>query len=59
VLLLPFAQARTQTRDSNGTPSNGNAIEPMNLTVSDPPSQSEVQAVVDKLNELIAALKRQ
>jgi hypothetical protein len=41
-----------------GTANNVNAIEPMNLSVSDPPTQAEVQAVVDKLNELINALKR-
>ena len=28
------------------------------LTVSDPPTQTEVQAVVTKLNDLIATLKR-
>ncbi len=30
----------------------------LSLTVSDPPTQSELQAVVDKLNELITALRR-
>jgi hypothetical protein len=30
----------------------------MNLTVRDPPTTAEVQAVLDKLNELINALKR-
>jgi len=41
-----------------GTPSNVNAIEPMNLTVSDPPSQWEIQTIANKLDELINALKR-
>jgi hypothetical protein len=40
------------------TPSNVNAIEPMNLTVSDPPSQAEMQTIANKLDELINALKR-
>ena len=30
----------------------------LNLTVSDPPTQAEMQAVVDKLNELIDCLHR-
>ena len=41
-----------------GTPSNVNTIAPLSLTVSNPPTQTEMQAVVDKLNDLIAALKR-
>jgi hypothetical protein len=41
-----------------GTPANVNAIEPMNLTVSDPPTQSEMQTIANKLDELINALKR-
>jgi hypothetical protein len=41
-----------------GTANNVNAIEPMNLTVSDPPTQSEMQTIANKLDELINALKR-
>jgi len=33
-------------------------VEPLNLTVSDPSTQSELQAVANKLEELIAALRR-
>jgi len=41
-----------------GTASNVNAVELMNLTVSDPPTQSEMQTIASKLDELINALKR-
>ena len=41
-----------------GTSSNTNSIATLGLTVSDPPTQSELQAVVNKLDELIAALRR-
>ena len=30
---------------------------PLNLTVSDPPAADEVQAIADKVDELIAVLK--
>ena len=41
-----------------GTARNSATVAPLVLTVSDPPTQAEVQSVVDKLNELIAALAR-
>ena len=41
-----------------GTSANSNSVGTLDLTVSDPPTQSEVQSVVDKLNELINALRR-
>ena len=41
-----------------GTSSNSNGVALLNLTVSDPPQQNEVQSIVDKLNELINALRR-
>lgn len=34
------------------------SVTPLKLKVSDPPTQSEVEAICDKLNELIAALRR-
>jgi len=37
---------------------NVNALSELSLTISHPPTQAEVQAVVTKLNELIGALKR-
>ena len=33
-------------------------VESLMLTVSDPPLQTEVQAISDKLDELLAVLKR-
>ncbi len=41
------------------TSANSNAVADLSaFTVSDPPTQSEVQQVVAKLNELISALRR-
>ena len=41
-----------------GTSANSNAISQLGLTVSDPPTQSEMQTIANKLDELIAALRR-
>ena len=41
-----------------GTPSNVNGLSGLALTVSDPPTQAEMQAVADKLEELIGLLQR-
>ena len=41
-----------------GTSSNTNAVSTMGLAVSDPPTQSEVQQLASKLDELITALRR-
>ncbi|MEQ1859603.1 MAG: hypothetical protein ABMA13_06680 [Chthoniobacteraceae bacterium] len=41
-----------------GTARNPIAVALLVLTVSDPPTQAELQAVVDKLNELIIATTR-
>ena len=37
---------------------NTNGVAVMGISVSNPPTQGEVQAVIDKVNELIAALRR-
>jgi len=42
----------------NGTSNYSNAVNTLALTVSDPPTQSEMQAIVSKLDELILALRR-
>ena len=42
-----------------GTSANSNGVAQLGLTVSDPPTQTELQAVANKLDELIAALRRQ
>jgi hypothetical protein len=41
-----------------GTSSNTKSIATLGLTVSDPPTQSEMQIIANKLDELIAALRR-
>jgi hypothetical protein len=40
------------------TSGNSNGVSTLGLAVSDPPSQGELQAVADKLDELITALRR-
>ena len=40
------------------TAQNPVSLHGLGLTVSDPPTQAEVQAIADKVNELIFALKR-
>lgn len=42
----------------NGTSSNSNGVATLGMSISDPPSQGEVQAIADKLDELINALRR-
>jgi hypothetical protein len=41
-----------------GTSANSNGVALLGLAVSDPPTQSEVQQIVNKLDELINALRR-
>ena len=40
------------------TSANSNSVATLGLTVSDPPTQSEMQTIANKLDELIAALRR-
>ncbi|HRH97537.1 MAG TPA: hypothetical protein PLB55_16470 [Prosthecobacter sp.] len=40
------------------TSANSNAVATLGMTVSDPPTQGEVQQLVDKMDELILALRR-
>ncbi len=42
----------------NGTSSNSNAVNTLAMTVSDPPTVGEVQAIASNLDELILALRR-
>ena len=41
-----------------GTSANSNAVATLGLTVSDPPTQAEMQAIASKQDELILALRR-
>ena len=40
------------------TARNLNAVQPLSIPISDPPTQAEVQALMDKINEVIAAGSR-
>jgi len=42
----------------SGTSNITNAVSALNMTVSDPPTQGEMQAIASKLDELITALRR-
>lgn len=42
----------------SGTSNNSNAVATLGLAISDPPTQGEVQQVVNKIDELINALRR-
>ena len=42
----------------SGTSSNSNGVAMLGMAISDPPTQGAVQAVADKLDELINALRR-
>lgn len=41
-----------------GTSANSNGVAPLSLALSDPPTENDVSQILDKLNELIAALRR-
>jgi len=41
-----------------GTSNNSNGVGNLSMGVSDPPTQGEVQAIADKLDELINARRR-
>ena len=42
----------------SGTSANSNGVGLLGITVSDPPTQAEMQAIANKLDELILALRR-
>ena len=41
-----------------GTSNNSNGVGTLDISISDPPTQYELQQVLGKLNELIGALRR-
>ena len=43
---------------NDNSSANSNDVDSLNLTVSDPPSQGDVQRIADKLDELIQQLRR-
>ena len=42
----------------SGTANNPTELQPLDLTIDDPPTKAQVEAVRDRLNDLINALKR-
>ena len=42
----------------SGTSNNTNSVSTLGIIVSDPPTQSEMQSIANKLDELINALRR-
>jgi hypothetical protein len=44
--------------DLSGTSNNSNGVSVLGMAVSDPPTQGEMQAIANKLDELINALRR-
>jgi hypothetical protein len=41
----------------DGTATNPSAVDLLSLTISNPPTTAQVQAIADKLDELIATLR--
>jgi len=61
--LKSLVDARPTMTDVNnaivsGAAGNVSSVPDLSLTISNPPTQAQVQAIVDKLNDLMAALKR-
>lgn len=58
--MLPDRRVERSTgpQDLSEASNNSNVVAQLALTVSDPPTQGEVAAVMAKVNELIAALRR-
>ncbi len=56
----PMGEVSQQQLDDaiSGSSANSNGVSTLGLAVSDPPTQTEVQAIADKLDELILALRR-
>ncbi len=55
---IAAAQTNIQNAVLPQTSSNSNIVASLNMTVSDPPTQAEMQALANKLDELISALRR-
>ena len=53
---VTFADLTTEL--TNNTSANSNGVSTLNIFANDPPSQWDVQQIIDKLDELINALRR-
>jgi hypothetical protein len=58
VAILTRATQSELAAQIGGTSANSNAVSTLGIGISDPPQQGEVQAIADKLDELINALRR-
>jgi hypothetical protein len=54
----PGIQGLPGPSDLSGTSNNSNGVAALGLAVSDPPTQAQMQAIANKLDELINALRR-
>lgn len=56
----PPGEVTTQQMNDaiSGTPQNVDSIGTLDIGISDPPTQGEVQLILEKLNDLIRGLKR-
>ncbi len=52
------AKSRQLNNTSSGTSSNSNGVDLLGISISDPPTQ-EVQDLLNKVDELINALRRE
>jgi hypothetical protein len=55
---VPGIQGLPAPSDLSGTSNNSNGVSALGMVVSDPPTQAQMQAIANKLDELIAALRR-
>lgn len=46
------------TSNQNNTSANSNSVNTLGMFVSNPPTQTDVQMIADKLDELILSLRR-
>jgi hypothetical protein len=55
---VPGIQGVPGPSDLSGTSNNTNGVATLGIAISDPPTQSEMQQMMAKMNELILALRR-
>lgn len=55
---LNDAMAQVAYEVTSGSSANSNGVAYLEVVITDPPTQGNVQALMDKINELIGALRR-
>ena len=58
ILFSPTDVTNAFDNEISGTARNPNSVSMLGIMFSEPPTQSELQGVVDKVNELIGSLIR-